>query len=80
MFRLCWREPYLFFTFRSHQRCKMSVQKEKLQSRERNVYARQTSFSAIFLVNKITSSPGSFYFLALMSKREEAQGMRLHKV
>ena len=31
------------------------VQKEKLQSRERNVCARQTSFSAIFLLNKITA-------------------------
>ena len=34
----------------------MSVQKEKLQSRERNVCARQTSLSAIFLLNKITAS------------------------
>ena len=30
-----------------------SVQKEKLQSRERNVCARQTSFSVMFLLNKI---------------------------
>ena len=50
-----WREPYLFFfTFRSHQLCKESVQKEKLQSTERNVCTWQMSFSAIFVSNKIT--------------------------
>ena len=49
-----WREPY-FFTFRSHQWCKKSVQKEKLQFREQNVWARQTSFSVIFLFNKTTT-------------------------
>ena len=43
-----------FFTFRSHQRCKKSVQNNKLQSREQNVCVRQTSFSSIFLLNKIT--------------------------
>ena len=43
-----------FFTFRSHQQRKKSVQKDKLQSTERNVSARQTSFSAIFALNKIT--------------------------
>ena len=71
-----WREPYLFFfTFRSHQLCKRPVQKEKLQFRELNLREQQTSFSAIFLLNKITaSSPGTFYFLALTSKREDALG------
>ena len=44
-----------FFTFRSHERCKKYVQKEKLQSRERNVCTQQTSFSAIFVLNKITA-------------------------
>ena len=32
----------------------MSIQKEKLQTREQNVCVLQTSFSAIFLSNKIT--------------------------
>ena len=44
-----------FFTIRRHERCKNYVQKEKLQSRERDVCARQTSFSAIFVFNKITA-------------------------
>ena len=43
-----------FFILKSHERCKNYVQKEKLQSRERKVYARQTSLSAIFVFNKIT--------------------------
>ena len=42
----------LFSTFRSHKQCKKSVQKEKLQSREGKVCERQTSFSAIFVLNK----------------------------
>ena len=46
---------YSFFIFRSHQRCKKSVQKEKLQSRKLKLCARQTSFSAIFLLDKITA-------------------------
>ena len=45
----------LFSTFRSHEQCKKSVQKEKLQSREENVCVRQTSFSAIFVLNQITA-------------------------
>ena len=44
---------YSFFAFRIHQQCKKSVQK-KLQSREQNVCARQMSFSATFVLNKIT--------------------------
>ena len=47
------RALFVLFTFRSHQHCKKSVQKEKLQSRELNVCAWQTSFSALFLLNKI---------------------------
>ena len=43
-----------FFTFRSHQGRKKSVQKEKLLSRELNACARQTFFSVILLLNKIT--------------------------
>ena len=43
----------LFLTFRSCQRCKKSVQKEKIQSRERNVCVRQTCFSAMFVLNNI---------------------------
>ena len=45
-----------FFTFRSHQWCWKFVQKEKLQSGELNVCAWQTSFSAIFVLNKIKQS------------------------
>ena len=45
---------FSFFTFSSHQRCKKSIQKEKIQYRELNACAWQTSFSAIFLLNKIT--------------------------
>ena len=49
-------ERALFISFlplNSHRRCKKSLQKEKLQPRELNVCAWQTSFSAIFLLNKI---------------------------
>ena len=43
--------------------------------------AQQTFFSTIFFLNKITaSSPESFYFLGLTSKKEDAMGMRLDKV
>ena len=38
----------LLFNFRCHQRCKKSVQKEKLHSREQNVCPRQTSFLPYF--------------------------------
>ena len=44
---------YSFFTFRSHQHCKMPMQKEKVQSRKRNVCGQQTNFSAVILLNKI---------------------------
>ena len=44
---------YSFFIFRTYQWCKKSIQKEKLQSREQNVCAQWTSFSAIFILNKI---------------------------
>ena len=47
---------YSFFTFRNHQWCKKSIQKEKLQSREWNVCVWQMSFSAIVFPNKITAS------------------------
>ena len=47
LFILCF-----FFTFRSHEQCKKSIQKEKLQSREQNVCAQQTCLSAIFVLNK----------------------------
>ena len=47
------RALFFFFTLMSHQGCKYSVQKERLQSTERNVCVRQTSFSAIILLNKI---------------------------
>ena len=46
LFRLLGESLIYFFTYRSHQRCKKSVQK--------NVRAWQTSVSAIFLLNKIT--------------------------
>ena len=45
----------LFSTFRCHELRKKSIQKEKLQPREGNVFARQTSFSVIFVLNKITA-------------------------
>ena len=43
----------LSFTFRSHLWCKKSEEKEKSQSREWNVCARQMSISATFVLNKI---------------------------
>ena len=47
---------YSFFTFRSHQQCKMFVQKEKLQFRKQNMCVLEMSFYAIFLLNKIMAS------------------------
>ena len=47
---------YSFFTFKSHQQSKKSVQKEKLQSRKLHVCAQQITFSAILLLNKIKAS------------------------
>ena len=44
---------YIIFSFKSHQRCKISVQKEKLHSRERNVCAWQTSFLPYFFWIKL---------------------------
>ena len=44
---------YSFFTFRSHQYCKMPIQKEKVQSGKRNVCGQQTNFSAVISLNKI---------------------------
>ena len=50
-----WREPYLFiFTFSSHQLCKKPIQKN--YSTENKTYARQLSFSAIFILNKIMAA------------------------
>ena len=44
----------LFFTFRSLQRCKMSVQKSPYKSPKNQKCTRQTSFFVIFLLNKIS--------------------------
>ena len=69
------------------------MQKEKLQPRKRNVCVRQTSFSAIFLSNKIiamifhiihirnkTFNPCISGDLKRRHKIEEGPGKRLHKV
>ena len=40
-----------FFTIRSYQQCKKSVQKEKLQSTERNVCARHNCFELNYSAN-----------------------------
>ena len=48
LFRLLEKSlSYSFFAFRSHQRCKKSVQKEKLQSREQYMYAADLFFCHI---------------------------------
>ena len=47
MFRMH-EKSFIFFTFKSNQQCKQSVQKEKSQSREQRVCALQTSFPPHF--------------------------------
>ena len=46
------RALFIVFTLKTPQRCKKPVQKEKLQSSERNVCVRQTCFSAICLLRR----------------------------
>ena len=42
------KRALFFFTFKSNQQCKKSIQKEKLQSREQKVCALKTSFPQHF--------------------------------
>ena len=51
-----YRLPYSFFTFKKRVINSVKSPSKKLQSRERNVCARQTHFSSTFPLDKITAT------------------------